>query len=270
MKTLKNNFSDYWPLFGLILLILVLSGDIAARVLSVGFPPGLVGAAILLSGCGLFVLLKPNSLTDTLLGGVVAAAISGGILIIATAAVPLSGSIQLLAIAVAAGFAGSVALFAPTVQSKHRAATNIELVDSTPENPGKLEELVTVTGTGLQGDLDHLFEESGTEDEPDEEILLSWQRFRLKTGSERLEGTLTLQFRAGEKIQHYHLPISPALKSIPAAWGESCEPGVRIDFDILQTYGVRLTARRGAGSLEEAEVQVDFIVVSDQREQAAA
>ncbi len=106
--------------------------------------------------------------------------------------------------------------------------------------------------------------------EPDEEMLQSWQRVRLFDGSERIEGTLTVHFQPGERIRHCHLPISPAFLSLPEGWCESSDPDIQVEFSLLQTYGVRISARRGLQCSAACTTELTIVILSAQTTRSAA
>ncbi len=109
-----------------------------------------------------------------------------------------------------------------------------------------------------------------TEAVGDGEIVQSWTRVRLADHTERLEGTIHLHFRAGEQIQHCHIPLSPAFSTIPEAWSECHDDSFRSEFTTLQTYGVRLTVRRSIHDLDECSTDVSVMLLSTRENRSVA
>ncbi len=108
------------------------------------------------------------------------------------------------------------------------------------------------------------FEEAG------ERVLQAWTR-RRHAEEERLEGSVVAEFHASQKQVYIHVPFLPGFVSRPQAFC-MCEPDqiFYAEFDILQTYGGRLTVRRHGNCDEPAEVSVSFSITAPTISRSAA
>jgi hypothetical protein len=265
LKTQLTRNSIHWPLLLIGFFILLVVGEIAKRLVSASFPPGLIGASIVLSCSAILILLSRFTSKIPLLRTLLISTAMGFVLIGATVAIPGGDSIHILSTAIALGVGLSLFMLNPQPEQQRSVAgiTATSILDPQTE----------AISLDLQEESPALNSEFNDQEETEssqEELLQSWKRLKLHNGIERLEGSLVLKFAVGEKIQHCHLPISPALNSLPQAWCECSDTSVRVEFNVLQTYGVRLTARRGSGPLNEESVEVNFIVESCPNRQAVA
>lgn len=268
LKTQLSRYSVHWPLLFISFLILLVTGDIAARLLSTAFPPGLIGTSLLLSCSAILVLFNQSNKNTSLLRTLLTSVLLGVVLIAATSSIPGNESIQFLSIAIALGIGSGIFMLT------HRSEQRITVENTTTKSLNPQAEAIALdlqrVAPVLPSDQNHMISDQEETESSQEEVLQSWRRLKLQNGTERLEGSLVLQFAAGEKIQHSHLPIAPALKSLPQAWCECSDSSIRVEFNVLQTYGVRLTARRGSGPLIEESVEVNFTVESCPNKQAVA
>lgn len=93
-----------------------------------------------------------------------------------------------------------------------------------------------------------------------EQILHAWTRSR-QPDEERLEGSVIVEFKPGQKLAYVHVPFLPGFISRPHAMCYCDQDSIfTAEFDILQTYGGRLNARRRGDVTEAAETLVTFSV----------
>ncbi|HVJ84893.1 MAG TPA: hypothetical protein VM452_04565 [Caulifigura sp.] len=93
----------------------------------------------------------------------------------------------------------------------------------------------------------------------------------LADGRDHLEACVRVRFEPGQQSAIVHLPIQPAMYSIPDV---ECEPvgedDLRITVDPIQPFGVRLVCRRPAPATLAGEAIVAVLISADRIARAAA
>jgi hypothetical protein len=80
-------------------------------------------------------------------------------------------------------------------------------------------------------------------------------------GCEFIEGGLTIRFSGGQTHAVAHLPIQPALATIPEVECKILDGAdVRLKIAARQAYGIRIEARRSGEATEEATAEIGFTV----------
>ena len=109
-----------------------------------------------------------------------------------------------------------------------------------------------------------------TEQELPEHVQQTLSRY-LAEGRDHLEACVRVRFEPGQQSAIIHLPIQPAMHSIPEV---ECEPvgdeDVRITADPIQPFGVRLVCRRPAPASLPGEAIVAVLISADTIATAAA
>ncbi|QDT35312.1 hypothetical protein [Thalassoglobus polymorphus] len=251
MRIQEQKVLTAWPGWLLGLLIACVLADVFLKIVDSSVPVSFLGAIpfLVLTVFGITFCRKqnPRALASLILGSILACLFTASLISFET---PLSMGIS-------AAMFGIVLCVIPL--------TAAFVNDSESQEPEPV--LVSPTISETPENLQACDEESET---AAEEILQSWQRFRLIDGTERLEGTLSVHFLAGERIRHCHLPVSPAFQSVPEGWCESSDSDVQVEFSLLQTYGVRVSARRGLRNLDDRTIELSIVLVSAQPSRSAA
>ncbi len=252
------------PVWFLGALILLTLSDLLTQLGTATSPPGLLGIipVLAIAALGMFVRDRRINLTAPLLllCGIVICWMST-ILISGEAA---TGSILLAATGLA--LTGSICVALLSFEYKNEEVMTIEASgefhgQTVPADTPSMDHFLTTN-----------LEESGSTEvgESDGELIQSWTRVRMRDQTEKHEGTIHLHFRAGERIQHCHIPLSPAFATIPEAWSECHNDSFRAEFTTLQTYGVRLTVRRSMHDLEECTTEVSVMLLSSVENRSVA
>ena len=108
------------------------------------------------------------------------------------------------------------------------------------------------------------------ESESKENIQFEMSRLLRDNGSEIISGRQMVTFAEGERIQHCHIPISPALRGSLNTWCECDHAAVTTDFSVVQSYGVRITIRLSNQALDIDKVEVAFSIESQESANAVA
>lgn len=259
MSTLSVTSKQLWPVWmigGCILLTLI---DALPQLLSAPSPPGLLGAAVVLIIAAAFswprLARNPRSLPlMLLLGGLATCGTTSWFLGLGESAAPLFGASGIalglsLCVVLANGAQNS-----PVIQSEAPIVREL----SAPRTEQTLMD---------EESLSSLAEEQCDENG---QVLQSWTRLRLPDGTERLEGLVTVLFAADQRVQHFHVPFSPAFEQLPEGWCECDDDASQAEFNVLQTYGARLTVRRPAKDLQSSAVDVSIMLVSQGKRVSAA
>ncbi len=252
MRIQEKKVLTAWPGWLLGLLIACVLVDVFLKIVDSPVPVSFLGTVpfLVLAVYGITCCRKLNSgaIASLILGSILACLFTASLISFET---PLSMGIS-------AAMFGIVSCAIPVTAA---LAKNSE--------PQESAEPALASPTVSEASVD--IQESDEESEMEaEEILQSWRRFRLFDGTERLEGTLSVHFLSGERIRHCHLPVSPAFQSLPEGWCESSDADVQVEFSLLQTYGVRVSARRGLRSLDERTIELTIVLVSAQPSRSAA
>jgi len=111
-----------------------------------------------------------------------------------------------------------------------------------------------------EDDEEFLDEELEEADVEGERIVHAWTR-RRQPEEELLEGSVVAEFLPGQKQVYIHVPFLPGFASPPHALCYcECDTLFAAEFDILQTYGGRLSVRRRGDVCDSAEVEISFSV----------
>lgn len=103
------------------------------------------------------------------------------------------------------------------------------------------------------------------------ETIQHWTRQRLSDGSEQLCGQVRSILAAGERVQHFHVPISPSFAAPPEVWCESDVDGVRVECTVRQPYGVRFTVRRSVSNCEfSCTAEIAIVLTANSAQRSAA
>lgn len=104
----------------------------------------------------------------------------------------------------------------------------------------------------------------GVEKIRDNEIVLqSWTR-TVSGDQEQIEGHLSVDFPANQRVVHLHVPFTPAFSGDIQAWCE-CELGdVTAEVESAHRYGMRVRVRRGGSLIGEMSTIVQFVVMESQ------
>lgn len=95
----------------------------------------------------------------------------------------------------------------------------------------------------------------------DNEETLTFERIEDEFGGVMVEGTVKVNFEAGQKRANVHIPFSPPLPGVPEVECESVSDDVlRLKVPVRQTYGIRIEARRSDASLP-LETEIGFAAV---------
>lgn len=82
------------------------------------------------------------------------------------------------------------------------------------------------------------------------------------SGSERIEGTIRVNFEAGQRQATVHIPFIPALATMPRI---DCHPldgsHVRLKVGLAQKFGTRIEARRSDSGAEPLVVEIGFTAI---------
>ncbi|WP_437194372.1 hypothetical protein [Planctomicrobium sp. SH527] len=118
----------------------------------------------------------------------------------------------------------------------------------------------------LSEDEDEEFDLEDEEFEEDESgngrVVHSLTRIR-QSDEERLEGTMNVEFESGQKHVYLHVPFSPGFMARPTAMCIcECDDMFAAEFDILHTYGGRLSVRRRGDFSFPAEMSVSIVITA--------
>ena len=104
--------------------------------------------------------------------------------------------------------------------------------------------------------------DSTTESESSKKQSTDIHRTKDTSGSELVEGVMTVRFDKGQKRANIHVPFSPPLTGIPEVECECVgdEP-LRLKVPVRQSYGIRIEARRSNAD-EPMEAEVGFAAIS--------
>lgn len=92
-----------------------------------------------------------------------------------------------------------------------------------------------------------------------DDSLAQWMtRRRLETGADCIEGSIRIQFEAGQKTAAIHVPFSPAFSSLPDLNCEVGNAAIRAKVSTIYPYGARIELRRSADLDAEVRVAVGF------------
>ena len=109
-----------------------------------------------------------------------------------------------------------------------------------------------------------------TDHELPEHVQQTLSRY-LADGRDHLEACVRVRFEPGQQSAIVHLPIQPAMHSLPDV---ECEPvgkeDLRITADPIQPFGVRLVCRRPAPATLAGEAIVAVLISADRIAKAAA
>lgn len=87
------------------------------------------------------------------------------------------------------------------------------------------------------------------------------ERFLDESGTELVEGTLTVRFDRGQKRAHLHVAFSPPLPGVPDV---ECEPvgdvPLRLKIPVRQSYGIRIDVRRTQAA-EPLETEIAYSAI---------
>lgn len=245
-------------------LILLTLSDLLRQFGSATSPPGLLGIVpvLAISALGMFVRERRINFTAPLL-------LLGGIVACWMSTVWLSGGSTTNSILLAA--TGLTLVCSICVVLVSFREEDEELV-ATEDSSELLEQVGPTESPFLENVLitDSAESEQTEVDENEGELMQTWTRVRLDDLTERLEGTIQLHFRAGERIQHCHIPLSPAFATIPQAWSECHDDSFRAEFTTLQTYGVRLTVKRSMHDLDACTTEVSVMLLSSVENRSVA
>ena len=249
------------PIWFLVALILLTLSDLLSQLGSAISPPGLLGTipVLVIAAFGMFFRERRNDLTAPLLllCGIATCWISTVLFSEGRTAISLM-SLAMIGLTLVC----SVCLILVMLPGKNTAEA-IPKVSGQREQQSLLAETESLDHfliAKLAGDESSVVELE-TDDQSEGETLQTWTRVRLCDQSERLEGTVRLHFRAGERIQHCHIPISPAFSTIPEGWSECDDDSFRSELTTRQTYGVRLTVKRSMQDLAEGTVNVSVLLL---------
>ena len=93
----------------------------------------------------------------------------------------------------------------------------------------------------------------------DESVTQWWQRSRPAPGEERIDGMTRVEFAPGEKQIAVHVAFCPPLTAVPVVTCELLDDAdVRLRVTTVQTYGVRIEAKRLSDTGEALAVAVRF------------
>ena len=259
MSALSVTSKRLWPVWligGCILLILV---DALPQFFSAPNPPGLLAAALVLILAAVFssptLAPHPRSLPLMLLsGGLATCGTTFWIVGFGASAAPLLG---------AGGIALGLGLCVVFVNGTQNFRVSQSAAPIVSEFSAPRTEPVVLDAESLSAQEEELWADNG-------EVLQSWTRYRQADGTERLEGQVTILFSAGQRVQHYHVPFSPAFEQLPQGWCECDDDASQAEFNLLQTYGARLTVRRSAKDLQSSAVEVSMMLVSEGKSVSAA
>lgn len=245
-------------------LILLTLSDLLPQFGSATSPPGLLGIipVLAIAALGMFVRERRINFTAPLL-------LLCGIIACWMSTVWLSGGSTTNSILLAATGLTLVCSICVVLLSFREENEELVATEVSSEFQGQ------TVPAGIQSMDDFLtanLEESEPTEvgESDGEVVQSWTRVRLGDQSERLEGTIHLHFQAGERIQHCHIPLSPAFSTIPEAWSECHDDSFQAEFTTLQTYGVRLTVRRSMHDLDACTTEVSVMLLSSVENRSVA
>ncbi len=95
-----------------------------------------------------------------------------------------------------------------------------------------------------------------------------FERYKDESGSELVEGTMTVRFERGQKRANLHIPFSPPLAGAPEVECEAVgDLPVRLKVPVRQSYGLRIEARRSNAD-EAAETEIGFAAIYSPSHQA--
>ena len=93
----------------------------------------------------------------------------------------------------------------------------------------------------------------------DESVMQWMQRSRPAPGEERIDGMTRVEFAPGEKQIAVHVAFCPPLPTVPVVTCELLDDAdVRLRVTTVQTYGVRIEAKRSSDIGEALAVAVRF------------
>lgn len=166
----------------------------------------------------------------------------------------------------AAGFLPNTAIVSDSGEALKNQKPDLEFVQGCDEVSEKQTPQIAIFSE-LQSEIyDEEFDLEEEEFEDDESgngrVVHSLTRIR-QNEEERLEGTMTVEFEAGQKHVYLHVPFSPGFTTRPSAMCLcECDDMFAAEFDILQTYGGRLSVRRRGDFSYPAELSVSIVITA--------
>jgi len=122
--------------------------------------------------------------------------------------------------------------------------------------------------------VDSLSSTSGAADEVphgEESVLQRFTRTTTPTGTERISGSISVCFAAGQRQATVHLPFVPPLAVLPTVVCDvPDESAVRLKVAAVHPYGTRIELKRLAGSETAETIEIGFTVTADAARTTAA
>ncbi|MEW4487535.1 hypothetical protein AB1L42_05605 [Thalassoglobus sp. JC818] len=118
----------------------------------------------------------------------------------------------------------------------------------------KLVELKTIPSEILAIE-DHREEQNDTAN-----VTQSWTRSQVEDQYDQLDGLFTVEFGAGDRIVHFHIPVFPPFHAIPEGWAEADSDSYKVSLTQLFSYGTRVTVRRSGDATEADTVEVNVVL----------
>lgn len=124
----------------------------------------------------------------------------------------------------------------------------------------------------LSSPTSRILKTHGGHETPAEPKIAQWiKRIRNEAGGERVEGSVQVEFAAGQKQATVHIPFVPALSSNPRVECHAIDGAqVRLKVGLVQTFGTRIEVRRADAGENALAVEIAFsAAIGDEHSHAA-